>query len=481
MNCREILIEKDLPLSFTATSKVEDLSEYSGNNAWNYNGTNGNINANNKNNVNSVRPVTRISKTYHMMKYIDILEAYLVCRGNKRSAVSTTKFEIDYILLLLQLCRDVNERVYTPSRSIAFLVTKPRLREIFAAEFRDRIIHHYLDLRIRPIIEKDLIETTCSNRVGKGVEYAVKSLDNSIRVVSNNYTRDCWICKMDLKGFFMSINKPYIKKLVINYIKNRYKGEDIETVIYLTDVTLSNCPEQNCVLKTAWERWDELPKSKSKFYIGGDYGLTIGDLISQLLANFLLNELDHYVTETLGFRHYTRYVDDFVIVHESKDDLLRAVPLIREKLKEAGVTLHPNKFYIQHYKKGVEFVGSIVKPHRIYVHNRTIHNAFVAVEKLNRITPTPVALEDFRAVINSYLGFMKNRATYNIRKRLIETINGTWMKYIDIPDDLSKVVIKKDYLRQNIIKQNLIKQRLCNKKKLTRSIREYTNASSFSA
>ena len=168
-------------------------------------------------------------------------------------------------------------------------------------------------------------------------------------------------------------------------------------------------------------------------------------------------------------------------MHESKDDLLRVVPLIREKLNEVGVTLHPNKFYIQHYKKGVEFVGSIVKPHRIYVHNRTIHNAFVAVEKLNRITPTPVALEDFRAVINSYLGFMKNRATYNIRKRLIETINGTWMKYIDIPDDLSKVVIKKDYLRQNIIKQNLIKQKLCNKKRLTRSIKEYTNASSFSA
>ncbi len=286
---------------------------------------------------------------------------------------------------------------------------------------------------------------------------------------------------MDLKGFFMSINKPYIKKLVINYIKDKYKGEDIETVIDLTDITLSNCPEKNCILKTDWDRWGELPKSKSKFYIGEDYGLTIGDLISQLLANFLLNELDHYVTEELGYTNYVRYVDDFAIVHESKDDLLRVVPLIREKLNEAGVTLHPNKFYIQHYKKGVEFVGSIVKPHRIYVHNRTIHNAFVAIDKLNRITPTPVALEGFRSTVNSYLGFMKNRATYNIRKRLIETINGTWMKYIDIPDDLSKVVIKKDYLRQNIIKQNLIKQKLCNKKRLTRSIKEYTNASSFSA
>lgn len=419
--------------------------------------------------------------TYHMMKYIDILEAYLVCRGNKRSAVSTTKFEIDYILLLLQLCRDVNERVYTPSRSIAFLVTKPRLREIFAAEFRDRIIHHYLDLRLRPIIENELIDTTCSNRAGKGVEYAVKSLDSAIKTVSKNYTRDCYVCKMDLKGFFMSINKPRIKELVIKCLKEKYKGDDIETVIYLIDVTLSNCPEKNCKLKTDWEKWDLLPKSKSKFFIGEDFGLTIGDLISQLLANFLLNGIDHYVTESLGFPYFVRYVDDFVIVHESKEELLKAVPLIREKLNEVGVTLHPDKFYIQHYSKGVEFVGSVIKPHRIYVHNRTIHNAFVAVNRFNRIFPTPDTLEEFRAVVNSYLGFMKNRATYNIRKRLISEINDEWKRYIDISDNLTKVVIKGEYLKRNIIKQRLINQKLCNKKKLTRSIREYTNANSFSA
>lgn len=417
---------------------------------------------------------------YHMMKYIDILEAYLVCRGNKRSAVSTTKFEIDYIPLLLQLCRDVNERVYAPSRSIAFLVTKPQLREIFAAEFRDRIVHHYLDLRLRPIIENELIDTTCSNRIGKGVEYAVKSLYGAIRTASNNYTRDCYVCKMDLKGFFMSISKPRIKELVIECIKEKYKGDDIDTVIYLIDITLSNCPEKNCLLKTAWEKWELLPKSKSKFFIGEDFGLTIGDLISQLLANFLLNGLDHYVTEFLGFTFYVRYVDDFVIVHESKDELLKAVPLIREKLNEVGVTLHPDKFYIQHYIKGVEFVGSVIKPHRIYVHNRTVHNAFAAVERLNGIIPSPSTLEDFRATINSYLGFMKNRAAYNIRKRLISTINDRWMECIDVSDDLTKIVIKDKYLKRNITKQKLKNQRLCNKKKLTRSIKEYTSASSFS-
>lgn len=102
------------------------------------------------------------------------------------------------------------------------------------------------------------------------------------------------------------------------------------------------------------------------------------------------------------------------------------------------------------------------------------------LERMNGISPTPSTLEDFRAIINSYLGFMKNRATYNIRKRLIATINDTWMKYIDVSGDLVKVTIKDEYLKRNITKQKLINQKLCNKKKLTRSIREYTNANSFS-
>lgn len=412
-----------------------------------------------------------------MMKYIDTLEAYLACRSNKKNAVSTVKFEINYIPLLLQLWRDVNNRVYLPSRSIAFLVKLPRLREIFAAEFIDRITHHYWDLRIRPLLEKDLVETTCNNRVGKGVEAAVNYLDQAIKQVSENYTADCFVCKMDMKGFFMSINKPLVKDITVKYIKEKYKGEDAEILIYLIDVTLSNCPEKNCTIKSPWEEWSKLDKSKSKFFIGSDYGLTIGDLVSQLIVNLLLNSFDHYVSKELGFKHYVRYVDDFVIVHENKESILKAVPLIRAKLKEVGITLHPSKFYIQHYSKGVEFVGSVVKPGRIYVHNRTVHNAFLAVERFNKTAPTPDTLENFRSTMNSYLGFMKNRATYNIRKNLIEAVSENWKNYIDIPDDFTKVVIKQEHLKKNIIYNKLKKQKLCNKKELTKCIKEYTKAS----
>ena len=416
-----------------------------------------------------------------MVSYRDILFAYVICRSNKRGAASTVEFELSYIPLLLQLWKDIDNRVYEPSRSIAFLVTKPRLREIFAANFIDRIAHHYIDIDLRPKIEKILIETTCNNRVGKGTGAAVKYLDTAIREVSENYTRDCWICKMDLQGFFMSILKKLILHMITDFTRENCRGDNLDELIYLLEKALLNHPEKNCFLKTPWIEWNKLAKNKSLFFVGDDRGLTLGDLISQLMANFLLNVLDQYVTKDLGFTHYVRYVDDFVIVSESKERIISEIPKIRAKLEEIGVTLHPNKFYLQHYRKGVEFVGAVIKPHRIYVHNRTVYNAQMAVDRFNKMAPTVDNLEKLRASLNSYLGFMKNFATFNIRKCLCDRLNEKWMECITIPDDYSKIVIKKEFTKHEIIKNQLLKQKLCYKKKLTRSIREYTNASSFSA
>lgn len=456
MNCREISIEKGPPLSFTAMSPVREL-EYSGNNGWNYNGTNGNINTNNKNNAYSVRPVSEFHEVSRM-ELKDLLNAYKVCRKNKKNAESTVRFEIGYMDSLLRLWRDVNSRVYKPSRSIAFLVKKPKLREIFAADFRDRVIHHYLDIALRPLIEKELVETTCNNRVGKGTGAAVKYLDVSIREVSGNYTKDCYVCKMDLQSFFMSIPKKVIKDKIIRFTKEKYIGKDKESVIYLFDVILSNHPEKNCILKTPMTNWDKLPKNKSLFY-SGENGIPIGDLISQLIANFFLSDFDHYMVDELGFTHYGRYVDDFYVVDADKEKILNAIPFIREKLKEIGITLHPDKFYLQNYSKGVEFVGSVIKPHRIYLHNRSVHNAFEAVKKMNKIIPDIENMERFRATVNSYLGMMGNRSTFNIRRRLIRSVDPGWWKYFAIAPGAKKVILKKKYTRKEIDKNKLLNEK----------------------
>ena len=389
-----------------------------------------------------------------MVKLEDIIDAYYDCRKHKRGTENALMFELDYQINCVSLYNDINNRTYKPTTSIAFIVTKPRRREIFAADFRDRILHHYVDAKIRPLLELEFIEKTCNNRKGKGTSKCVEYLRNDIIEVSENYTSNCYVAKMDISGFFMSISKSLLTTNIIKFVEEKYTGPDKEDIIWLLKVLINDNPESHCVLKSPWSEWLKIDKNKSLFFGDKDKGLPIGNLISQLLANFYLNDLDHYITEELGFTHYGRYVDDFYIVYKSKEEILNAIPLIREKLKEVGLQLHKKKFYIQHYSKGIEFVGTVIKPGRTYVHGRTVNNAFRAIEKLNK-EYKPGTEENAVAVINSYLGFMKNHKTYAIRRKLLDTISPKLMQKLYISGHHEKVVLKEDYKRLSIIKLKL--------------------------
>lgn len=400
-----------------------------------------------------------------MVSLDNIFEAYFDCRKNKSGKESAIEFEVDYENNLIGLWRDVNNKTYRPSQSIAFIVTKPRRREIFAANFRDRVLHHYIDLRLRPLIEGTLIDETCNNRVGKGTFACVKYVERFIREESENYTQDCYICKMDMQGFFMSISKSKLIKLTVEFTRNNYAGDDLEDLIWLIEVILGDSPEKNCILRSPSSEWDKLDKNKSLFYIDDDLGIPIGNLISQLLVNFYLNEFDHYVREDLGFDKYTRYVDDFCIVSKDKERLLNSIPMMREKLNEIGVTLHPNKFYFQHYTKGVEVVGSVIMVNRIYLHNRTVNNAFRAINEINKLKACVSNIERVQSVVNSYLGFMKHSASFNLRYELVGMLHRKWWKYFYTNGSKNKISVHKKYTKKDRVKNNLIKQRQWNYKK----------------
>lgn len=400
-----------------------------------------------------------------MVSLDNIFEAYFDCRKNKSGKESAIEFEVDYENNLIGLWRDVNNKTYRPSQSIAFIVTKPRRREIFAANFRDRVLHHYIDLRLRPLIEGTLIDETCNNRVGKGTFACVKYVERFIREESENYTQDCYICKMDMQGFFMSISKSKLIKLTVEFTRNNYAGDDLEDLIWLIEVILGDSPEKNCILRSPSSEWDKLDKNKSLFYIDDDLGIPIGNLISQLLVNFYLNEFDHYVREDLGFDKYTRYVDDFCIISKDKERLLNSIPMMREKLNEIGVTLHPNKFYFQHYTKGVEVVGSVIMVNRIYLHNRTVNNAFRAINEINKLKACVSNIERVQSVVNSYLGFMKHSASFNLRYELVGMLHRKWWKYFYTNGSKNKISVHKKYTKKDRVKNNLIKQRQWNYKK----------------
>lgn len=392
------------------------------------------MNNNNKNNSSVVRAVSEFYM--NMIKVEDIFEAYYACLKNKRGTESAVKFEMNYINNCISLFRDISDRTYKPSASIAFIVTKPRKREIFAANFRDRVLHHLVDLKLRPLIEKELIDRTFNNRIGKGTSGCVAQLKNDLE----DCTPTDWICKMDMKGFFMSLSKSLIISMVHKFIDDKYIGEDKDDLKWLVEVLISDCPEKHCNLRSPVEMWADLDKNKSLFTVDDDLGIPIGNLISQLFANFYLNEFDHYVHEELGFSRYGRYVDDFYIIGE-KEKILNAIPLIREKLKEVGVTLHPYKFYLQHASKGCEMVGAVVKKNRIYVHNRTVNNAFRKIERMT--SHKRRATNKDLASINSYLGFMAIYNSYNIRRLL--AIKAMRLDGFTAPNSYKKMNLLKTY------------------------------------
>lgn len=389
-----------------------------------------------------------------MITTAGLLEAYYDCRIRKRRTASATMYEVDYESKLVALRARINARTYQPGKSICFVVTRPRYREVFAATFEDRIVHHYIAIRLEPLFEKIFSPRTFNCRKGKGQLYGIGMLYNDVRECSENYTKDCYIMKLDLQGFFMSIRKSMLADMIDAFILEQYKGDDIEDLRYLCKVVVLHCPELFCERHSPLAMWDYLPANKSLFTNGAGLGVAIGNLFSQLFANFLLNILDWYLIKVLGFKYVGRYVDDFYIVHRSSSKLLAAVPKIRELLAKYGLTLHPKKFYLQHYTKGVTFTGCVVKKDRVYTCNRTIKNFVMAVRRLNRADTLPEVQHAVDS-INSYLGCLRHANEYNNRRKILQMIEPKCYQWIYIKGHYEVVAIKKKYKQRTLTLQRI--------------------------
>lgn len=233
------------------------------------------------------------------------------------------------------------------------------------------------------------------------------------------------------------------------FIFQKYKHEDKELLIVLCKQIIYNDPTKNCIIKGKKTNWDGLPKNKSLFYSPPHCGLPIGNLTSQVFANFYMNHFDQYIKKELSISLYGRYVDDFVIVHQDKEYLKNLIAKLSNFLfPTLQLTLHPKKIYLQHYTKGVKFLGTIIKPNRIYIANRTKGNFYETITLWNKVIREKKKLntaeqKSFLSSINSYLGIMKHYKTYKLRKKmLLENLSAYFWNYFYISGGYSKLVLK---------------------------------------
>ena len=357
-------------------------------------------------------------KEYIPIELVD--DAYRDCCKNKGGTEGCLEYKMNYLLNNLQLYNELNSMTYEIGKSKAFCVTRPKLREVFCAQFRDRIVHHILAIKFLPILEDEMVDNAYACRKGKGTDYGIDHIRQQIERVSDNYTKETWILKCDLQGFFMSINRRMLYDIVEKIIREKYKGDDIDFWLWLWRKVIMNDPSKNCVKIGDLSLWDRLPANKSLFTCGEGIGLPIGNLPSQILANLLMSAFDKWVLSRIGRSGgYGRYVDDFFVISRDKGLLLEILHDSRNYLfDKLQLTLHPDKVYLQEVKKGVKFTGAVIKPGRVYAGNATVQHLFDVIKKWNSTeNPSNEQTEKFVIQVNSLFGHLVHRCSYGIRWR----------------------------------------------------------------
>ncbi|MBP3732280.1 MAG: RNA-directed DNA polymerase [Bacilli bacterium] len=359
-------------------------------------------------------------------------KAYLECYKNKKKSPGAMEFLFNYQKNIRKLLYEVNSRTYTPSLSTVFIIKDPKIREVFAAHFRDRIIHHLLIKELLPLFQEYFIENSFSCMPGRGTLAGVLKMAEYMDIVP----KDWYVMKMDVSSFFMGIRKSWLASRLESFIRENYRDKrKLEDLVWLCNIIVLTDPTQNCIRVG---EYIELPPGKSLFGLSYDKGLPIGNYSSQMFANFYMTPLDYFITQELGIWWYGRYVDDF-IMYGPKEQLLQAAPLIREfARKELDLTISESKFYLQPINHGVKFVGSMIMPGRIYCGNRVRGEL---EKKIHKEFPDPKRLDHSLSVFNSYLGLIKHYSSYNIRRDLLCNLPNGWDIYFKPSKDYSKLIL----------------------------------------
>lgn len=361
---------------------------------------------------------------------LDLHAAFQLAKRHKGNKPYVQHFERKLMQNIEKLADDLLSRTYQPEPSTVFIVERPKKREVFAAQFRDRVVHHLYYNYTHELFERTFIADTYSCIEGRGTHYGIERLKQHMRKESHNWQRPCYVMRMDKRGYFMHIDRHILLDIVLQTLDRMGRHRmarghkltwdewiDIDFVKWLSREIIMLDPKKNCRMVGTVEDWNGLDHSKSLFYTMDGCGLPIGNLTSQLLSNVYLNEFDQFCKRTLKCKYYGRYVDDSFIVSHDKQWLLSLVPDIRKFLQERlHLELHMGKLHITEARQGAEFLGGYVKPYRTYISNESLRRMKKSIDAMNMRHPHQVW-----ASVCSFLGVLSHYNSFNIRAQMLLT------------------------------------------------------------
>ena len=297
----------------------------------------------------------RIGNIYgEICSFENLYEAYLQARKCKRYRYEVLRFSAHLEENLLAIQQELREKTYEIGAYHKFIISEPKKRLIMALRFRDRVVQWAIYRQLNPIFERQYIKDSYACRKGKGTHEAIKRLQYWLRKADRS-DREWYCLKMDITKYFYRVDHATL----MGILERRIKDKDL---LWLLG-RIVNCDKEAFGLPldadiaqgTGEERLTEC-------------GMPIGNLTSQMFANLYLNELDQFVKNELHEHCFERYMDDSLILSDSKEKLHEDEKRISEFL-ETRLKLKLNgKTSIRPIRCGIEFVGF-----RIWVRKQIKH------------------------------------------------------------------------------------------------------------
>lgn len=375
---------------------------------------------------------------------------------------------------LLALQNEVNGQRWRPRRTVCFVATRPKTREIHAPDFADRVLHHYLIRQLQALYEPVFIYDSYANRTGKGSHKAVQRLQKFMRQLPHSKAKPSFYLQLDIQNYFNSINRHVLYRQLCQGLDKAQARELIKPAKYLElkhlcHALLNQKPQRGMYLRATPAQLQQVPPHKRLENARPGCGIAVGNLSSQFFANVYLNELDQYIKHNLKARCYLRYVDDFVLLHHDPNQLLQW----REQIE---VFLQTNLFLRlktnaqqrlpapQPLHNGCDFLGYVVYPQHKTVRQRVINHCkqklsqwqrqFIAEEKSGtRIRLSHAAKVQLQGLVGSYWGHFRHACHVRLTQSLLQRFG--WLKllfvfFIGGPPRLRWRPQRVSYMRQQV-------------------------------
>ena len=336
-----------------------------------------------------------------LVSFENLWGAYLAARRGKRARLAVAAFDLDADTRILRLQEALEDGSYRPGAYRTFVIHEWKRRQISAAPFVDRVVHHALCQVIEPIWEARFIHDTYACRRGRGTLAALDRAQHFAR--GHRY-----LLQLDIREFFPSIDHAILLQTLQRHVADRR----------VLDLCAKIIASGRDVLAESYT--PVLFPGDDLFAIERPRGLPIGNLSSQFWANVYLHPFDLFVKQELHCDAYVRYCDDMLLFGDDKPTLHCWRDAACAQLASMRLTTHERRATVSPTICGFPFVGWTVTPAQRRLRRRNVvrfRRRYRA--RLAAYAAGEIDLDHLTATVRGWIGHAKHGSTRSLRNVIL--------------------------------------------------------------